>query len=449
MRHMSAPVRGLRSAVSGHRRARAGVLVLVAMLLGGGLWLLRWSGGDSTATPDTFWYSRDALRYSGHSLSDADMGAARITCGAMSAARHQPKNFASCVRYRLSLPAGAPVRFQRIFTSRPGYALMMAPFVRALGRVGFAAGTAFVGTACGVAMVLLGLAAGLRPARAFLAEAAFYLLPTGLWVSRMLAEAPMALCVLVALIGAVRLLRGRPPVAAAILLTAGLGWMYVVKPANGVALTGALLAGSVALLPFARPRRAYVLIAAISAVVLAGNLLAQTALHLPGLNETLQDTFTRHFRLPDVADPWKRLPAHIGNLWRGHLGPQMLDDPLIPAAYLLGVLGLARIHRSAAWPLLLTGLTGVVVVAVHPLASQAARLATVTWIPVAFGLAALVALPRWAADPAGSSVQRRELAVGQPVGVRTSRRAAGISTSSPAGNNHSGLPAPSSTPEES
>src|SRR5690606_39623967 len=36
--------------------------------------------------------------------------------------------YAECVRYRTRLPATAPDRFQRIFTSRPGYPLLTVPF---------------------------------------------------------------------------------------------------------------------------------------------------------------------------------------------------------------------------------------------------------------------------------------------------------------------------------
>jgi hypothetical protein len=371
------------------------VLAVVAVFLGSGLWLLRWSGDQSTATPDTFWYARDALRYAGYSQSSADTAAAKITCGAMN--RADPpyrKGYNACVRYRIGLPDRAPIRFQRIFTSRPGYALLTTPFVWVLGGAGFLVGTAVLGVACGVAIAVLGLVAGLRPGQALLAEAAFYLLPSGLWASRMLAEAPMMLFLSMALIGTVLLLRGYAPIAAVFLLAVSLTCLFVVKPANGVALAAALTAGAVMLSTFIRARSACLVIAAVAAVALAGYLLVSTALHLPGTHETLQDTFTRHFRRPDVADPWHLLADHTVLLWQDRIAPQMLNDPLIPAAYLLGAAGLfGRLRRNAAWPLFLAGLTGAVVVSMHPLASETPRLAVVTWIPVALGLAALLNLP--------------------------------------------------------
>lgn len=386
------------SVPSRYRRwIRIGVLVAAAVFLGAGLWSLRWSGARSTATPDTFWYARDAMRYAGYSEAHADSAAARITCGAMSRARPHVGDYDGCLAYRRGLPASAPARFERIFTSRPGYALLTAPFVRVFGGAGFVAGTAVLGTACGVAIALVALAIGLGPMRALLAEVAFYLLPTGLWVSRMLAEAPMVLFLLIAVLGVILLLRGRgrDRVAASGLVAAGLVCLCVTKPANGVALAVALAAGSAVMSVFTRQRSAYLLLGGIAMVVLAGNLCAGAALHLPGVHETLQDTFTRHFRRPDVADPWHRLAHLAWRLWDQWIPARMRDDPLIPAAYLLGVVGLfARTRPYASLPLLVAGLTGTVVVTMHPLVSELPRLTVVTWIPVAFGLAALAAPSR-------------------------------------------------------
>ncbi|WP_344265685.1 hypothetical protein [Actinomadura napierensis] len=380
--------------------ARPAALVVIAALLGSGLWLVRWSGGSSTATPDTFWYARDALQYAGRSEADADRTAAKITCVAMARGRPRPRmTYTECLSYRTRLPREAPARFQRIFTSRPGYPLLAAPFVRVMGVTGFAAATAALGVACGVAVLVLALVVGLGPVRALLAETLFYLLPTGLWGSRMLAEAPMMLCVLTALIGTVLLLRGRAVTAGSGLLAGALALLCVVKPANGVALGAALAAGAVLLLPFVRSRRPFLTLSGIAAAVVAGNLWISSALRLPGVGETLQDTFTWHFRHPDVADPWHRLADAVQTLWTGDIGPRLLDHPLAPAAFLLAAAGLfARLHRDTAWPLALAGLTGALVASMHPIVDELDRLSVVAWIPVAFGLAALTA-PRPAGPP--------------------------------------------------
>ncbi|HEU5030788.1 MAG TPA: hypothetical protein VFV01_38140 [Spirillospora sp.] len=373
--------------------ARMTLLIVVAVLLGSGLWLLRWSGSAPTATPDTFWYARDALRYAGWSAPAADRGAAEITCGALMRGTPRPAgSSADCVRYRTALPGAAPARFQRIFTSRPGYPLLTVPFVRAMGLPGFTAATAALGVACGVAAVLLALAIGLRPVQALAAEALFFLLPTGLWASRLLAEASMLLCVTAALAGAVLVLRGRAVIAGSALLACALALLCVVKPANGVALAAALAAGAVLLLPVFASRRTFLAVAGVAALVLAGNLWIGSALHLPGVHETLQDTFTRHFRHPDVPDPWHRLSDAAGDLWSGDIGPAMLANPLIPAAFLFAAAGLvARVRWDAAWPLAAAGLTGAAVASVHPLVDEMPRLSVAVWIPVAFGLAALTA----------------------------------------------------------
>lgn len=391
------------------RWLRVSAFVLTVAFLSGSLWALRWSGDLSTATPDTFWYARDAFRYAGYSEANADLAAAKITCGAMSHARDRRKDFDSCLLKRSDLPARAPVRFQRIFTSRPGYALAMAPLVRVMGGAGFLVGSALLGMACGAAVVVLALAIGLRPTQAWLAQVAFYLLPTGLWVSRMLAEAPMVLCVLVATIGTVLLLRGHRTILATSLLITGQICLCVVKPANAVALAAALLVFAAVRAPFTHARRDYLRVAASAGVVLAGNLLLSGMLGLPGLNETLQDTFTDHFRRPDVTDPWHRLAVAMGRLCGEHITLQMLDNPLVPAAYVAGAAGLFwRARSEIATLLFAVGLTGAVVALMHPLASETARLAVVTWIPVAFGLAVLMS------GSHGIGIQRQRRSPSEP-----------------------------------
>ncbi|MER6815298.1 hypothetical protein ABT299_39030 [Spirillospora sp. NPDC000708] len=373
--------------------ARAVLLVAVAVLLGSGLWLLRWSGTAPTATPDTFWYARDAFRYAGWSEPAADRAAADITCGGLMRGPSRPAGTRpDCVRYRTALPGVAPERFQRIFTSRPGYPLLTVPFVRVMGTAGFSAATAALGVACGLAAVLLALAIGLRPLQALVAEALFFLLPTGFWGSRLLAEAPMMLCVMLALTGAVLVLRERAAIAGSALLAGALALLCVVKPANGVVLATALAVGAVLLLPVFASRRAFLAVAGVAVLVLAGNLWIGSALHLPGVHETLQDTFTRHFRHPDVPDPWHRLSAAAGKLWSGDIGPAMLENPLIPAAFLFAAAGLvSRVRWDAAWPVAAAGLTGAAIASLHPLVDELPRLSAVAWIPVAFGLAALTA----------------------------------------------------------
>ena len=381
------------SALRDRRWTRVAALVLITGLLGCGLWMLRWSGTASTTTPDTFWYARDALRYAGHAPADADRTAAKITCGGISPEVTRSKlNYPQCVRYRTNLPTTAPERFQRIFTSRPGYPLLAVPFVRVMGPGGFIAATAAVGVACGVAVAVLALLIGLRLPQALMAETLFYLLPTGLWGTRLLAEAPMMLCLLVALIATVLLLRGRAVKSAAGLLAGALALCCAVKPANGVALAAALAGGAVLSLPRASSRRPFLLVAGIAMVVLAGNMWITSALHLPSVHETLQDTFTRHFRRPDVADPWPRLFAAMESMWAEAARTRMLDVPLVPAAFVSAAVGLfTRVHPDAAWPLALAGLTGAVVASVHPLIYEFDRLSVVAWVPVAFGLAALTA----------------------------------------------------------
>jgi hypothetical protein len=181
-------------------------------------------------------------------------------------------------------------------------------------------------------------------------------------------------------------------IAGSALLAGALALLCVVKPANGVVLAAALAAGAVLLLPVFASRRTFLAVAGVAVLVLAGNLWIGSALHLPGVHETLQDTFTRHFRHPDVPDPWHRLSGAAGTLWSDDIGPAMLENPLIPAAFLFAAAGLvSRVRWDAAWPVAAAGLTGAAIASLHPIVDELPRLSAMAWIPVAFGLAALTA----------------------------------------------------------
>jgi hypothetical protein len=135
-------------------------------------------------------------------------------------------------------------------------------------------------------------------------------------------------------------------------------------------------------------------------------------LRLPGLNETIQDYATGHFKLrADVADPIGWLVERNLNFWPEQLAAEAARPAAIAALGFAVAVLLLRI-RVTAVPWICTGLTGVMMVVAHPMVTQYDRLMVPLWLPVAcvFGYAAALAIgrpaPATAARPAGESPAR-------------------------------------------
>jgi hypothetical protein len=113
--------------------------------------------------------------------------------------------------------------------------------------------------------------------------------------------------------------------------------------------------------------------------------LASSLLGWPGLTESMQDTFTKHFIRPDVPDPVQRLIQLDVHFW----GYYPVSEPTaLLAAVGLVALAVALVRRDAVYGLLVVAAsaTGVGAVAAHPLASQADRLMMPVWLLLALGL---------------------------------------------------------------
>jgi len=404
------------SANFGPRGATALVLVAAAVL-SGFLWLLRWETAPQRAYPDTFQYARISASIAGMSTPDAQAFAGRVVCryGLTRGA-----TYTACLK--TWAPYTRPPRFLRIFTSRPGFPLVAAPFVAVGGERGFVAAVALFGVAAGVLIAVAVRLLGGSAVQSLFATAMLFLLPTGHWASRLLAEAPALAGTLAVLCGAMLLLRGRRaggvgteerrergdqsdeasrrplgPVAAGIIVAGGLAFTALVKPASGVllALALAVVAGAAAAYGRMRrdPDRSALLLAGIClAVVVVWQLVVALA-GLPGTNETVQDVLTDHFVRPDVADPWPRflrldrqVLAHELNVWINDGVPKAASAFL--AAALAGAALLARAAPARiALMWLAAGATGIGLVLAHPIAGEADRLVSVIWLPVALGFA--------------------------------------------------------------
>ncbi|MEU2664337.1 hypothetical protein [Micromonospora sp. NPDC007220] len=388
------------------RRARLRLVLglLAAAALGSLLWVGRWETAPQHAYPDTYWYARQAVTATGTPSAEADRFAARLVCRQ---GMPSPRPGVSCVAGTRQWAASMPPRYQRIFTTRPGYSLTVAPFVLAFGERGMVLATAALAVLAGVLAALAVRLLGGGLVSSLAATALLFLLPTGFWLSRLLAEAGATAFALAALCAAIPLLRpggstrGRLLLGGAVL--AALLGSTVTRPATGLLLSGALTA-VLGALTLARRRRAgwepgLVVLTAACGVATAVWLGLSAALDIPGAAETLQDKFTVHFTRPDVPDPWPRLvelnrefwPAQLNAWWNG--GAPLAASPFL-ALLLVGFAALFRALPGRAALLFATaGATGLLTLVAHPKESEADRLVLVIWLPVVVGLAMLLGRP--------------------------------------------------------
>lgn len=287
-------------------------------------------------------------------------------------------------------------QYQAIFTPRVGFPLLSIPFMRLLGEREGMWLVAVAGTAiAGLLMARLARMAGLNLVPSLLVQAAFYTLPASIPHGvALLAEGPTLASALVMAIGMAHVLRGSRGRGTA-LLVLGLGLVFFFKYSSAVLLCLSFLLVCVGLLIFKTYRRySQIRLGIVIATVLIVTSLAVNGLFgFPGLNESLQDTFTDHFRHPPVDDPFSLLIVLEGDfLWR------FLMDLPANAAYLLvfvvGVWGYVRAMREkllppAGWAGVALSLYGILSVVGHPVYTQAERLGSSLWVGVAIGIGLL------------------------------------------------------------
>ena len=124
-------------------------------------------------------------------------------------------------------------------------------------------------------------------------------------------------------------------------------------------------------------------------VALTAWLIVSARLKLPGLNETIQDFATYHFRVPDILDPYDWL--YRKNLWFWPI--QWRDIRASPwpiFAFAFAIFVLFRKLGREAWLWVISGTTGLWLLIAHPAYGEYDRLMQPMWITVAcaFGWAA-------------------------------------------------------------
>ncbi|MFF3627989.1 hypothetical protein [Streptomyces sp. NPDC002164] len=147
----------------------------------------------------------------------------------------------------------------------------------------------------------------------------------------------------------------------------------------------ATIAVAMCVLGALRRSRTDLLLAGVSAGCSGAVAVAMKLLALPSSEVTLQDTFTRHFRSPDVPDPWARLVDLNLTYWAHWLAEQ-IAMPLFLAAAALSLWVLLR-RGGVLGPLACAVvLTGAAQVAAHPLVQEADRLGVLMRVPVTLGI---------------------------------------------------------------
>jgi len=349
---------------------------------------------------DSYWYMRQAQMFAGVSEVEASAEASRQLCRDVNRSARDRDQKPPCVVYDQS---GIADRYVQIFSTRPGYPLVASVFVREFGawRGMMIATVGLAMLAAALAYLAVWLATGRRFA-GFVASILLLLLPCGFWLTRMLAEGAAAVGYFGVLIG-VMLIWKRRTYSGLAIATAAFVWLFSARSANGLALVLTLLAASVLMLLTRFPyRRGAVITGAFAAVALIGWVVISSVLHLPGLNETIQDFATRHFRNPDIPDPYAWLYRKNLEYWPRQW-PDILVSPWSIFAFLFTVPVLFRKLGQVAWVWVIAATNGLVLLLAHPAYGEYDRLMMPLWLTVscAFGWAAALTVS-WRPEPASA-----------------------------------------------
>ncbi|MGH3414975.1 MAG: hypothetical protein ACRDVE_20910 [Actinocrinis sp.] len=350
---------------------------------------------------DTYQYARLTLHYMGDSKTEAIHGATAMYCqdagqAALRSASIDDNGttdtgYEACLDVYSAGLTPNNARYLAIFDSRPGYPLMSGALATVFGLRLSMWLVALLCTlaASGLVLVLVRSAGGSVIA-ALAGQAVFLTAPTGYWGTRMLTDGPSLAATMVTVLGAHWLLRQRVRSGATLLVVGLVGGFAIRYSSEQMVVLLLTLAAGLLLrrVPSARTGGAKWLLG-LGAVGTALSMTLTTALSWPGIPQSMQDTFTKHFIRPDVPNPLIRLISLNFHFW--------LYYPVLEPTALLMVLGLAVVgatlwRRDAVYaaPLIAVALSGLATVAAHPVSSQADRLMVAVWVLIAAGVPLLV-----------------------------------------------------------
>ncbi len=358
---------------------------------------------------DSYRYAREAYEFLGDSPREATRKAVAAYCVDTARLVHRNRMLdqlrfrgpgreaeytATCEKkYAGGLTPTDP-RYDRIFHTRPGYPLVAAPFVALLGaKAGLTLVALAFTTLAGYLVFCFLSALRAPPGAAVLGQVLCYVTPLASWGGRPLTEGP-ALAALTALLPAsVWLLQGRI-LRGALLFAGAFGFGLAVKYSSFLMVGPFLTVAACATLLLAHRTRSRRTcdrgtgdrgtwwLAGLSAGGTSLALVLSRALHLPGLTDSLQDTFTLHWTRPEIADPWRALARLNVTYWWQWLQTQALA-PLLLFLLAVGAWGVWKRSVPVALCVLAVGLTGFAATVAHPLAIEQDRLYVTVWlIPV-------------------------------------------------------------------
>ncbi|MET9335609.1 hypothetical protein ABZX78_31190 [Streptomyces cellulosae] len=417
-------------------RPRTWVLLLAALFA-----LMQLATVEGRDTPDSKNYVSYALSLTGADKREAAAATIDHYCSGKAAMAHRaqlvdvvrfhapdpaPQVFAECreqewrqVEARLAAGDTAghtvpfmPERFMRIFEVRPGYPLVLAPFVALLG-VTWGVWTAGVLITCaGGVLAYLVLRTLAAPVPLALTGMALYLvLPCGTTAMRPMTEGLMLALTLAALWGCALVLGGTRPRAGLALVGGALFALFTVKHSQALFLGACLAAAGVAVAVRRRWRgmpagRGPVALAAVGCAGVLGTVLVSRLLDYPSVSESVQDLLTDHFARPDRERPWAEFFQLQGNFWM-EWARRQLWEPFFVAALAAGALG-ARRRPAFGVFLAAAACTGFLNQAGHPdINIWGDRLITLAWLLPVLGVPLLLepVLRRAAVPAQGAPVE--------------------------------------------
>jgi hypothetical protein len=231
---------------------------------------------------------------------------------------------------------------------------------------------------------------------AAVSTATLYVVPAGMWITRIDPEGGALLGSVLAAQGLVVALTPprarvrrprwrRPAVAGGALFVAGTLVTFFFKSANATVLVAVLLL-ALLVLALVRRSRLPLLLAAVVAVTGALILGLNALLGWPGTSATLQDTFTAHFTQPDVSHPLVRL-FRVDRQVVEAFARDVAKMGLL-ALVCAAVLALIRLTSARAMLWAALAPAGALVALAHPIPSQFNRLVLPMWVPLVLALGA-------------------------------------------------------------
>ncbi|MET9159247.1 hypothetical protein ABZX56_16090 [Streptomyces parvulus] len=289
-----------------------------------------------------------------------------------------------------------PDRFMRIFEARPGYPLLLVPFVTAFGVTwGLWAAGVFVACAGGVLVFLILRTLSVPAPLALGGQALYYALPCGTTAMRPMTEGLLMALTLAAVWGCALVLRAGRTRAGLALVAGSLAALFTVKHSQALFL-GVCLAAAGALIALRRrgrggpPARDVLVLGAVGLAGAVGTLVAARLLHYPSVSDSVQDLLTDHFARPERERPWPEFWQLQGNFWLEWLRRQAWQ-PLLVAALGAGAWGALRRGGAAGGFLVAAACTGILTQAGHPdINIWGERLIVLAWLLPVVGVPLLL-----------------------------------------------------------